>query len=478
MIEIHTAENISSIHKQKANIQITNNTEISCCLRSLCMLFLSENYDIYLVGGCVRDALLERPCTDIDLCTNATPDEMKALATKNGWNFFETGVKHGTLTFLSPNLTHSFEVTTYRIDGKYSDNRHPDEVTFTPSLEEDLKRRDFTINAFAYDYLNNNLLALNPSQNLDLKLGIIRCVGDPNLRFQEDALRMLRAIRFAAQLGFSIEKNTFEAIKDNASLIQNISMERIRDELTKLICSDNPQMLELLVLTGLSTYIMPDLDKMLACNQHNKYHYTDVLHHTFDVMKFVPKDSTILRWSALFHDMGKTYCISTDEDGWEHFFDHADISADMAMTYMQNLKFDNDSIDLIDRFVKYHDREIGGEVSNKVFKKVVNLIGVDEFPLFMKLRLADALAHRLNVGTNFAINSISSAKERYEQLILTPQPMKIKDLALNGTDLKDMGLIGVQIGDTLKTLLEFVLEHPEKNNKEDLIKEVEGKQNA
>jgi tRNA nucleotidyltransferase (CCA-adding enzyme) len=431
-----------------------------------------HGFSAYVVGGFVRDLLLNKEPHDCDICTSATPKQIEECFSQiDGAHFIETGMKHGTVTVVL-DCAQPIEVTTYRIDGNYLDNRHPDSVTFTDNILEDLKRRDFTANAFALNPLDGKLITLMDNQLLDLQLGIIRCVGDPDTRFQEDALRMLRAIRFSAQLGFSIEDKTFKAIKDNAALIQNISKERIRDELTKIVCSDNPQMLEFLSLTGLDTYIIPDITKMLECKQHNKYHYTDVMHHTFDVMKMLPKDSFTLRWAGFFHDIGKPYCVSVDDEGWEHFYNHPDISAERAKQYMLDLKFDNDSIDTIYKLVKYHDREIGTKVSMKSFKKIVNLVGVDLFPDFLKLRVADAYAHKLNVGIGFAIESISSAKDKYENLLLKPQPMKISDLALNGNDLKAMGLEGVQIGITLKELLEYVLENPEKNTKEDLTNKV------
>lgn len=431
-----------------------------------------HGFSAYIVGGFVRDLLLGKEPHDCDICTSAKPEQVEECFSQViGAHFIETGMKHGTVTVIL-DCGSPIEVTTYRIDGDYLDNRHPESVTFTDNILEDLKRRDFTINAFALNPLDGKLITLLDNQELDLQLGVIRCVGDPNTRFQEDALRMLRAIRFSAQLGFSIEDNTFKAIQANASLIQNISKERVRDELTKIVCSNNPQMLEFLSLTGLDAYTIPDISKMLNCKQHNKYHYTDVMHHTFDVMKMLPKDNFTLRWAGFFHDIGKTYCISVDEDGWEHYYGHPDLSAEHAKEYMLDLKFDNASIDTICRLVKYHDREIGAKVSMASFKKVVNLVGMDLFPDFLKLRVADAYAHKLSVGVGFAIESISSAKEKYESLLLTPQPMKTNDLKVNGNDLKTLTdrPAGPWIGAALVKLLDLVIARPELNTYDTLMR--------
>lgn len=453
------------LHGVIKNIMNINLDKIPNEAKEIVGVLNQHSFSAYVVGGFVRDLLLGKEPHDCDICTSASPEQVEECFNQvDGAHFIETGMKHGTVTVIL-DCTQPIEVTTYRIDGDYSDNRHPDNVTFTDNILEDLKRRDFTINAFALNPLNGELVTLFDNQELDLQLGIIRCVGDPNTRFQEDALRMLRAIRFSAQLGFSIEDNTFKAIRTNASLIQNVSDERIRDELTKIVCSDNPQMLEFLSLTGLDAFIIPDISKMLACQQVNKYHYTDVLHHTFDVMKMLPKDNFILRWAGLFHDIGKPYCVSTDDRGYEHYYGHPDISAERAKNYMLDLKFDNASIDAIYKLVKYHDREIGAKVSMASFKKVVNLVGMDLFPDFLKLRVADAYAHNLNISAGFAIDTISVAKERYENLLLTPQPMKISDLKVNGNDLRTLTNrpAGQWIGTALNKLLELVITKPELN---------------
>lgn len=438
-------------------------------LQNLYNAFVFQHHkELYLVGGCVRDLLLDKKPKDYDLCTNATPDEVKEIIQSIRLKSFDSGIKHGTLTIIDDFFEQSYEITTYRVDGKYSDNRRPDEVTFTPSLEEDLKRRDFTINSFAYDFLNQELVMLDETFLKDLELGIIKCVGDADTRFKEDALRMLRAIRFSAQLGYSIETETFNAIKRNADLIKNISAERIRDELTKIICSDNPHMLEMLVVTGLHKFIIPELEDMLNCKQNNKYHYTDVLHHTFDVIKNLPKNNVRLRWSALFHDMGKPESLSVDEEDYEHFYGHALLSADKVKKYSEILKFDNDSFDFVYKIVKYHDKDITN-MGKKTFKNLINDVGQDIFSDYLNFRQADALAHNLEFDETVLL-SISKAKEQYKNILLYEEPMSIKDLVINGYDVMSIGVLsGIEVGKALRLCLKLILEYPELNNKEYLL---------
>lgn len=459
------------MEKFTINSNILNNMDV-VDYDKLCTIF--EGHELYLVGGCVRDIILGRTPKDFDFCTDLTPDEMIEAAAHLDYTAFAiipTGLKHGTVTFHNKFNGNSYEVTTFRTDGKYEDHRRPDEVKFTKSLEEDLKRRDLTINSLAIDVINYkdelDVYMLDKSYLYDLEYGVIRCVRDPKQRFEEDALRMLRAIRFAAQLGFTLDTNTFEAIKEKASTIKYVSHERIRDELTKILMSDYPQMLELLNLTGLDEYLNLPITAMINERQYNKYHYADVFHHTVDVVKSVPKDFE-LRWAAFFHDWGKMSTVSVDEDGWEHYYGHPDKSADMAMAFMLDYKFDNKSIDNIYKLVKYHDSPIGANVKLKGMKKLINKLGEDLMPKFMKLTFADRLAHRLD-DTRFSIENIDAGKKKLIDLIMNPAPMKIKDLAVNGRDLIDVGLVGKEIGDTLNYMLDKVLENPELNTRDSLL---------
>lgn len=439
---------------------------------SLDMLFklfvVYGGYELYLVGGCVRDFLLDRTPKDIDLCTNATPDQVKALLqTTRSLHTWDSGLKHGTLTITDDFFKTSYEITTYRIDGEYTDGRHPDAVTFTSSLEEDLKRRDFTVNSFAYNLLSNELFMLDETFMNDLELGILRTVGSPDERFQEDGLRMLRAIRFSAQLNYSINTDTLEAIKRNVALIKQVSIERIRDELTKIISSEHPDRLELLIVTGLHMFILPELEAMLNCKQHNRYHYTDVLHHTFDVMKNLPKENAALRWSALFHDMGKPCTLTVDDKGYEHFYGHALFSADKVKKYADAFKFDNLTVNYIYQIVKYHDTDVAG-ISKKHFKDLINKVGQEIFVDYLLFRQADALAHNLLVD-EVVLSSVSRAKELFKEIRLYKDPMSVKELAINGHDVMQLGFIGKEVGVALSMCLEAVLENPACNTKELLL---------
>lgn len=463
--------------------------EITNSYRSLQTLFSlivgRGEYELYLVGGCVRDLLHQnlhqnaptifedRTPKDIDLCTSATPEQLKKLIKEYGnenYTVWDSGIKHGTVTVVNSKFNESVEITTFRVDGKYSDGRRPDSVEFSASLEEDLKRRDLTINSFAYNLLEDELIMLEETFMSDLELGIIRCVGNADERFQEDALRMLRAIRFSAQLGYSIETETLNAIKRNAELITKVSAERIRDELTKTLCSDNPHMLEMLIVTGLHKFIMPELEEMLNCKQHNKYHYTDVLHHTFDVIKNLPKNNMRLRWSALFHDMGKPESVSVDEEGYEHFYGHALLSADKVKKYSELLKFDNNTAEFVYKIVKYHDRDITS-MRKKTFKDLINTVGQDIFKEYLMFRQADGFAHNQEFDEE-VLSSISQAKEQYKSILLYEEPMSIKDLVINGHDVIELGLEGKDVGRALRACLELVLDNPYNNKKETLLEKV------
>lgn len=442
-----------------------------------------KKYELYLVGGCVRDLLLGVEPKDYDLCTNATPDEMKEVFARYNklsltfhayerYNIIETGIKHGTLTIHDRDYNNFFEITTYRIDGKYEDARHPESVTFTPSLEEDLKRRDFTINSFAYNLLNHDLVMLDESYLNDLSHGIIRAVGNAQERFEEDALRMLRAIRFSAQKNFIIDSDTYDAIKVVGPKLAQISKERIRDELTKIILSDNPQALEMLITTDIEQYLFDGntfLKQMVECKQQNPWHYTDVFHHTIDVIKRLPKKYN-LRWSALFHDAGKSSVEKLKEgtdDCYVHH-GHPEVSCEIAENIMNILKFSNDSKDLILKFVKYHDAHLV-EYKNSRFKNFLVDIGLENFDDYMKLRMSDAYAHRLTNDMKYAVYYLNDLWKRYDSVIINNDALTLKDLKVNGVDMYNLGLRKKEIGTMLNFLLEEVLNNPKLNDREVLL---------
>ena len=443
-------------------------------LRNLFEAFWIYNKkELYLVGGCVRDMLLGKEPKDYDLTTNATPDEVKEICDKLKLQYFDSGIKHGTLTIIDDFYKMSYEITTYRVDHDYVDGRHPESVEFVSNLEEDLKRRDFTINSFAYNLLTQELVMLDESYLKDLEFGIIRTVGNPEDRFKEDALRMLRAIRFAAQLNFTIQRDTYHAIEKCNVLLNKVSKERIRDELTKILMSDKPDMLKLFVLSGLELAAfdgnMP-LFKIMQCNHDNPWHYADVFHHTMDVINGVPKTFE-LRWAALFHDLGKPATKALKEGTTDHYnyHGHNDVSAEIALGLMNLLKFSTDQIDTIYKFVKYHDEPLAEERASK-FKQVVVEIGKDKFLDFIKLRVADSFAHRLLMDTKYAVDYPDKVKERLIKIIEEDHPLKVTDLAINGNDIIADGFLqGKEIGDCLRWMLNIVLEHPEYNTREKLL---------
>lgn len=447
------------------------NANLYLSLAELFNVFKTHNKELYLVGGCVRDLLLNKCPKDYDLCTNATPEDFKKILNKSIYKTYDSGIKHGTITVVDTCYNQTYEITTYRIDGKYTDGRHPDKVEFTTSLEEDLKRRDFTINSFAYDYLNKELLMLDESFLNDLEFGIIRAVGDPVKRYEEDALRMLRAIRFAAQLNFTIQRDTYSAIKKVASKLSVVSKERIRDELTKILLSNKPDLLKLFVLSGLEepAFGFTPLTDIMNCYHENPWHYADVFHHTMDVVNAVPAEFN-LRWAALLHDTGKpsTKTLKEGTKNYYNYIGHQDVSAEIALRLMEVLKFSNEQKDIIYKFVKYHDAHLA-EVKNSTFKTIVNAIGKENFSDFIKLRVADSFAHRLLMDTKFAIDFPDIVKERFCKIISEDNALKVTDLNINGYDLIALGLEGKQIGDCLNYLLGLVLEDATLNTHEILI---------
>ena len=443
--------------------------------RSLNRLFeafwIYNKKELYLVGGSVRDLLLGKEPKDYDLTTNASIEEICEICTKLNLKTFNSGVKHGTLTIIDDFYKISYECTVYRKDGEYTDGRHPDSVEFVSSLEEDLKRRDFTINSFAYNLLTKDLVMLDEVYLKDLELGIIRTVGNPIDRFSEDALRMLRALRFAAQLNFTIQRDTYAAIKELAPKIALISKERIRDELTKILLSNKPDLFKLFVLSGLEepAFGFTPLTDIMNCYHENPWHYADVFHHTMDVVNAVPAEFN-LRWAALLHDTGKpsTKTLKEGTKNYYNYIGHQDVSAEIALRLMEVLKFSNEQKDTIYKFVKYHDAHLA-EVKNSTFKTIVNAIGKENFSDFIKLRVADSFAHRLLMDTKFAVDFPDIVKERFCKIISEDNALKVTDLNINGHDLIALGLEGKQIGDCLNYLLELVLEDATLNNHEILI---------
>ncbi len=421
---------------------------------------LHENgYEAYAVGGCVRDSILGRRPEDWDITTSATPRQVKQLFAHT----IDTGIQHGTVTVLDG--TDKFEVTTYRIDGDYEDSRHPKDVTFTSSLEEDLMRRDFTINAMAYSP-KSGLIDLYGGLK-DLEDGIIRCVGDPADRFGEDALRMLRAVRFAAQLGFTLTDGVKGAIYDLADTLRKVSAERIRMELTKLLISPNPQELRTAYECGLTAVFMPEFDRLMEQRQNNPHHLYTAGEHTLIAMQNIAPDS-VLRLTMLLHDIGKPEVFETDKEGIDHFHGHAAHSEAIARDILKRLKFDNETIRIVCTLVKNHSRYPRLTAAD-VRKTAYELGGPEMFDRFLQVKRADVRAQHPDV-TAEKLKYVKELEHIWQDIRLHGDCLSLKELSITGDDLIEEGFEpGPEIGKMLKDLLMEVLEYPQRNTKEYLL---------
>jgi len=418
-------------------------------------------FEAYAVGGCVRDSILGRIPNDWDITTSAKPLETKALFKKT----FDTGIQHGTVSVLMDNDI--YEVTTYRIDGEYEDARHPKEVTFTAELKEDLLRRDFTINAMAYNP-RRGLVDLYGGEE-DLNNKIIRCVGNPYDRFSEDALRIMRAVRFASQLDYEIEENTKKAITELAPTLSKISAERIQTELVKMMMSDHPEYIKTAYELGITKVILPEFDDAMVCTQNNPHHKYTVGEHTLKVLMNVPANK-VLRFAALFHDLGKVSTKTTDEKGVDHFKGHPSVSAKMAHVIFRRLKFDNDTETKVCRMVETHDWTIGANPKN--MRRYVNRIGESLFPDMFTFNRADVCGQS-DYRQKEKYELLDCLFDSYKEIVESAQCVSLKTLAVTGKDVIALGIpAGPKVGEVLKELLELVLDDPSKNEKEYLISQI------
>ncbi|WP_338609111.1 CCA tRNA nucleotidyltransferase [Clostridium baratii] len=423
--------------------------------------FYKNNYEAFMVGGCIRDALLYKTPKDYDIATSAKPEITEKLFEKT----IPTGIKHGTVTVLIDN--EPYEVTTYRTEGEYRDNRRPDEVYFVSDIKEDLSRRDFTINAFAYNSregLKDFFGGLD-----DLNNRLIRSVGDANKRFNEDALRMLRAIRFSTQLNFDIEENTLNAIKDNKDLIKNISAERIRDELCKILISNNVRTgLNLLKECGLLQIVIPEIVPSIGFDQKNIHHFEDVFNHTLSVIEKCPEDLNI-RLAALLHDIGKPDVFFIDDKGNGRFFGHNTKSEKIARDILNRLRFDNKTIKSVCILVREH-MNVLDNASNLAIKRLINRVSKENIYSLLALQKADILSLK---NPNVALYKVSDMRKKIDNIIDSNTPLTVKDLAIDGGKLiKELQIKpGKLVGDILNYLLELVLKNPELNNYDSLITE-------
>ena len=422
----------------------------------------NNGHSAYIVGGCVRDSILGRTPHDWDICTSATPSEMLEIFKDK--KIIETGLQHGTVTVVVNG--EPYEITTYRIDGIYSDNRRPDTVTFTDKLVENLRRRDFTINAMAY---NDEEGLIDPFNGMeDIKYKKISCVGRAEDRFGEDALRILRAIRFAAQLEFTIMPGTDWEIHKQYKNLENISIERINSEFCKIASSDD-FCVELLLYKDVFSLFIPELKDMFDFPQNNPWHIWDVFGHTIHAIEYCDSDELVVRLAVFFHDFGKPHSYQDGEDGIRHFKGHGKVSADMTDSIMKRLRFDNETRNNVVELVSYHDATF--EVGKKYVKRWLNKIGEKQFRRLLQVKKADNKAQNLELSSD-RIKELSEIEALIDEVLQEDECFSLKDLAVNGKDLIGVGFSeGMEIGITLKCLLDDVIDGKIKNKKTVLLKE-------
>lgn len=418
-------------------------------------------FEAYAVGGCVRDSLLGRNPSDWDITTSARPEQVKALFSHT----IDTGIRHGTVTVMLEHV--GYEVTTYRIDGEYEDSRHPKEVIFTPLLTEDLKRRDFTTNAMAWNPRAGIIDEFGGMEDLDE--GIIRCVGSPEERFSEDALRMMRAVRFSAQLGYEIEPATKAAIRKLAPNLTHVSAERIQVELVKLVESMHPDYLRVAYETGITRVVLPEFDLCMETEQHNPHHCYTVGEHMLHSMLAV-SSNRYLRLAMLLHDIAKPEKKKTDEQGIDHFHGHQEASEEMAKVILRRLKFDNETIRIVSRLIGFHDYRFPAE--RRSVRRAVWKVGEDLFPMLLQVKEADTMAQSLYERAE-KLEWIAKVEKLYREILKDRECLSLKDLAVTGRDLIRAGCApGPELGRILNEMLQDVLEHPEHNNKEYLLQSI------
>ncbi len=451
----------------------------------------NAGYEAYVVGGCVRDMVLKRIPQDWDITTSARPQEVKALFLRT----IDTGIAHGTVTVMKNHI--GYEVTTYRIDGEYEDSRHPKSVEFTDNLLLDLERRDFTINAMAYNHTRGFVDAFSGVQ--DIENHMIRCVGDARTRFDEDALRLLRAVRFSGLLGFTIEEKTLQAIKEKAGDLSHISAERIRTELVKLLTAKDAVQLRVAYQAGMTKIFFAEFDRMMELEQKNPHHIYTVGEHTIhgiEVMNFfwgkytvdfdsslIPEEITILAkklrsgmtekehrilcTAMLFHDIGKPDTMVVDKEGIGHFHGHQKAGEKIAGRVLKRLTFDNETISLVKHLILWHDYRF--TESLKAMRHAIAKIGKENMPYLFLVQLSDILSQNPETFEE-KLQRVSCAVGLWEEIIASEAALELKDLKISGKDLIQAGISpGPKLGRILKDALEYVLEEPECNQKELLM---------
>lgn len=418
-----------------------------------------QGFEAYAVGGCVRDSLLGMTPHDWDICTSAKPEQIKACF--DGFQTVDIGIQHGTVAIVLDHIP--YEVTTYRIDGEYADNRHPSSVTFTSSLREDLARRDFTVNAIACNAAGE---IADPFQGRrDLKNRLIRCVGNPDRRFEEDALRILRALRFASCYRFQIEAKTAAAIHRHAGLLRRIAVERIQTELSRLLCGDGVEQI-LNDYRDVIAVFVPELRETFDFDQHNPHHCYDVYRHIVHSVSLVPQEP-LLRLTMLFHDIGKPRVCTVDMLGHCHFKGHQQVSADIAVDVLRRLRFPTELIHTCEQLVIYHDVRYNGEKSQ--IKRILNKLGEENFRRLFSVQYADTLSQSAYQREE-KLRKLALAQAQLEEILCEQQCFSLHQLAVNGRDLIGAGVPqGMEIGRILHLLLENVIDEKLPNEKAALL---------
>lgn len=423
-------------------------------------LLISNSYEAYVVGGCVRDAIMKRSVSDYDITTSAPPSRVEELLKENGIKYIETGLKHGTVTAI---INHAqYEITTFRTDGEYRDNRHPESVSFVTDIKEDLSRRDFTVNAIAFNEKEGFIDLFGGID--DIKNKTIRAVGDGDIRFREDALRIMRALRFSSQLSFDIENETAQAIFRNKELLRNIANERIYQELIKLLMGENCEKV-LLEYREVIAVIIPELAPSFDFEQHNKWHLFDVYTHSVKSVQYCP-EKDYMRLAMLLHDIGKPHCKTTDKNGCDHFYSHAQIGAEIAEIILKRLRASNEIQHRVKTLIENHSNYLSHKPS--VIKKRMRVIGEDMIFDFIDFQIADLKSHNMEYAQN-EINALEEILHITNEIINKKEPFSIKELDINGFELMQLGLQGKEISKMLELLLSEVIANPEKNKKEILL---------
>lgn len=417
----------------------------------------NKGFEAFLVGGIVRDSIMGRDCHDADVTTNARPEEVKAVF--QDYRVIETGLKHGTVTVIIDKVP--IEITTYRTEQGYSDSRHPDKVMFANDIIDDLSRRDFTMNSIAYNPDRGYVDPFGGKNDIENKL--IKCVGVAEKRFDEDALRVLRAVRFSSELGFSIEKETSEAALQLKNKLNLLSKERIASELLRLLCGKDVKRV-LLDYVDILSEIFPNLKKMQGFNQCNFHHCFDILEHTATVVENI-RPEPYMRLAALLHDYGKPECFSVSADGVGHFYSHASIGAELALSRMKELKLENNTIDKVHKLIRIHDSPI--EADEPTIKRKLNKYGEQTLRDLIELQRADNFGQ--SEDFRFRQKHFDELESILNNVLKKNECFSVKSLAVNGNDMKSLGFIGKEIGDALNILVDAVIDNKVENVKEKLV---------